>query len=71
MTHQTHELALLRAVLDSQLRKHPLPWRVERDWAFEVTASDGAVIVKCPTNQEAEALIVLANARHDKEKKAA
>lgn len=58
------EDAALEAVFDSQLREHPLPWRVERDWAFEVIASDGAIIAKCPTRDGADAIISLAQERH-------
>jgi len=37
--------------------KNPLPWRVERDWAYEVTASNGAIIAKCHTHEEATEII--------------
>lgn len=42
------------------LLDHPLPWRVERDWGYEVTAADGAIIAQCKTPERAEAVIALA-----------
>jgi len=67
-----HELAL--AVLDAEavrsdiahdvvlhnLIHHPLPWRVERDWTYEVTAADGTIITKCMSHERAMAIIALA-----------
>ncbi len=71
MTHQSHELALSQAALDSQLRDHPLPWRIDRGWAFEVIASDDAIVAKCPTNEEAEAIVSLAERRSAEQNQAA
>ena len=56
-------MALERMVwylLHQQMRENPLPWRVERDWTYEVTASNGAVIAKCQTHEEAEEIIRMA-----------
>jgi hypothetical protein len=55
-----NELALLRLVFETQLRRHPLPWRVERDWTFEVKSLDHAIIAKCMTHEQATAIISLA-----------
>lgn len=37
--------------------KHPLPWRVERDWTFEVIASDNAIIAKFADSISAQEFI--------------
>lgn len=36
---------------------HPLPWRIEHDWTVEVHASDGHIVAKCSTQEEAESVI--------------
>lgn len=66
---KNEEVALLRSVLDVQLQTHPLPWRIERDWAFEVIAADGTCVAKYPTQAEAEALLALARS-HQKQRAA-
>ena len=37
--------------------QHPLPWRIEHDWTVEVHASDGYIVAKCGTIEEAEDVI--------------
>jgi hypothetical protein len=32
----------------------PGPWRVERDWSYEVYAANGALVAKCPTGQASD-----------------
>lgn len=44
-------------LLFHQLLTNPLPWTVDRDWAYEVRASNGAIIAKCKTPDEADAII--------------
>lgn len=50
---------MLRVLVLQQVLEHPLPWRVESDWAEEVTASDGYIVAKAD-HQTARAIIVLA-----------
>lgn len=69
--NQTKELELLRAVFDSQVREHSLPWRVERSWSFDVVASDDAVIAQCPAQEEADAVVEYATKRQADNQKAA
>ena len=38
---------------------HPLPWRIQRDWSYEVTASDGHIIAKCQQQEEAMEIVGL------------
>jgi predicted alpha-1,6-mannanase (GH76 family) len=52
---------MARHLVFNQILAHSLPWRVEQDWMYEVTASDGYIIAKCPTEDEAEQIIELAN----------
>ena len=51
---------MLRELLFQALLNHPLPWRIEQDWTYEVTASDDYIIAKCRTRQEAEEFISFA-----------
>lgn len=37
--------------------QHPLPWRIELDWTVEVHSSDGYIVAKCSTYEEAESVI--------------
>lgn len=53
-------------LLFQQILINPLPWRVERDWTYEVTASNGAIIAKCQTYEEAVEIIKTAE-KIDKE----
>lgn len=41
---------------------HKLPWRIEEDWTLEITAANGAIIVKCQKGDEALKIIELAEA---------
>lgn len=58
--HLRAERDALHAVLDHALLAHPLPWRVEQDWTWEVIAADGATIAKCMTPSQAQAVVALA-----------
>lgn len=42
--------------------KHPLPWIIDRDWTYEVIASDGACVAKKMTYESAAAFIATATA---------
>ena len=48
---------MIRYLLFHQMLNNPLPWRVEGGWAYEVTASNGAIIAKCQTHEEAVEII--------------
>lgn len=48
---------MVRWLLIHQLINNPLPWTVDRDWTYEVKASNGVVIAKCPTHAEAQEII--------------
>lgn len=52
---------IAREMVFHQTLDHPLPWRVDEDWTHEVRASDGYVVAKCPTREQAEQIIALAN----------
>lgn len=52
---------MTRLLLIHQIITHPLPWRIERDWAYEVTAHDGAIIAKCRNYEDAAIIVDLAN----------
>lgn len=54
---------LVRPLID----KHPLPWRWERDWTFEVLDAKNEIVVKLMTAAHAEELIAFADelATHD------
>lgn len=47
-------------IVRCQLLAHPLPWTVERDWTWEVTARDGAIVAKCMTPEDAGAVVAMA-----------
>ena len=51
---------MVRYLLFHQMLNNPMPWRAERDWSYEVTASNGVVIAKCQTQEEAEEIIQMA-----------
>ena len=58
---------LLEAVLRNQLREHPLPWKVERDWSYEVVATDKTIIAKCMSYDEAERVVMFAKELYKKQ----
>lgn len=37
---------------------HPLPWAISSDWTFGVIASDGVIVTRCPTFDQANDFIV-------------
>lgn len=49
-----------RDVVAHALVLHPLPWRVEHDWTYEVTAADGTIITKCQSPERAQAVVTMA-----------
>jgi hypothetical protein len=53
--------AMARSLIFNQMLAHPLPWRIETDWTFEVMASDNYIVAKCGTRDGAEQIIDLAN----------
>ncbi len=48
---------MIRYLLFHQMLNNPLPWRVERDWTYEVTASNGQIVAKCQKHEEAMEII--------------
>lgn len=52
---------ITRLLLVNRILAHPLPWRIERDWTYEVIAHDGAIIAKCPNYEEAAIIVDWAN----------
>lgn len=48
---------MTRNLLFNQLLINPLPWRIDGDWTHEVKASNGILIAKCQTLNEAEEII--------------
>lgn len=55
--------SLFLPILDQLIREHPLPWKVDMDWTWEVVASDGVIISKNMRQDEAKALIAYAERR--------
>lgn len=51
---------MARNLLLYQVISNPLPWRVERGWSYEVTASNGVIVAKCRTYADAEEIIIAA-----------
>jgi hypothetical protein len=51
---------LLRYFVRQAIDQHPLPWRVDRDWTYELIDRDGELVVKCQTPEDAYGLIELA-----------
>ena len=53
----------LKLILEELIEEHPLPWTIDQDWTWEVTASDGHIIAKISydTFKEAKELIKLVN----------
>lgn len=47
------------------IREHPLPWGAERDWTWEVIATDRACVAKFMTQGEATRFIALAESVHE------
>lgn len=39
---------------------HGLPWTIEHDWTYEVTARDGYTVAKCMEEGEAQRIIAFA-----------
>jgi hypothetical protein len=37
--------------------QHPLPWRIERDWTWEVLDAEGKRVASCQTPERAEAVV--------------
>jgi len=52
-------------LLHRQIIVNHLPWRVERGWSYEVTASNGTIIAKCQTHEEAEEIIKMAEKKEN------
>ena len=48
---------VIRYLLHQQMFENPLPWRVEKDWSYEVTATNGQIIAKCRNHEEAVEII--------------
>ena len=55
MSEVQHDTVTFQVLLD-----HPLPWRMEQDWTWEVYAADGHLVAKYPDYKDAEALIAWA-----------
>jgi hypothetical protein len=54
--------AWAKELLFRQMMKHPLPWKVEQDWTWEVIAADGACIAKFQTWSDAQVMVSAAEA---------
>ena len=55
----TDESVLLIA-FNNVLKRHPRPWTVEQDWAFNVNDASGDRVALCAMLKDAEYLIALA-----------
>lgn len=45
---------------------NPLPWTIEQDWTWEVTAANGVIVAKCRTPGDAQAVVALGQRLHAK-----
>lgn len=52
---------LARHLVRPLIAKHPLPWRWEQDWTFEVLDAKNEIVVKLMTAAHAEELIAFAD----------
>lgn len=52
---------IARLLLIRQMIQNPLPWRIVRDWTYEVISLNEAVIAKCQDYSEATEIIRLAH----------
>ena len=48
---------ITRNLLFHQILSNPLPWEIDRHWTYEVKASNGTIIAKCSTHDEAQEII--------------
>jgi hypothetical protein len=55
-------LTLLEQLIRGKLAHHPLPWRVDYDWTVELYDSNGGLVIKLQTADQAQELIGLAEA---------
>jgi len=46
--------------LGALIARHPLPWTIDRDWTYEVIATDGACVAKKMTYEAAVAFVTTA-----------
>ncbi len=51
---------IVHVLVSEQLKIHPLPWRIERDWAYQVVAVDGAVIAQSHKTEVVECIVQVA-----------
>lgn len=54
--------AWAKELLFRQLMKHPLPWKIDQDWTWEVIAADGACLAKFIYPHQAEEMVSAAEA---------
>lgn len=52
--------AAQRRIVRHLMTGHPLPWRLELDWAVEVTDANSAIVIQCMDVNEANEIIHLA-----------
>ena len=60
MVVSTDDVETLADKVLAAMRKHPLPWRIDRDWTWEVIASDGHTVAKCMRPEQARAVVAQA-----------
>jgi hypothetical protein len=48
---------LLRQLLSNMVIEHPLPWKVEQDWTWEVYDASGKLVVKLGSYDAATTLL--------------
>ncbi len=49
--------------INSLVAQHPLPWIIDRDWTYEVIASDGACVAKKMTYEAAATFVAIGEGR--------
>lgn len=60
---------LLNLLVSDLVVRHPAPWRIERDWLWEVYDAKGLLVATLPRSEPAEALVALA-VKHQAESEA-
>lgn len=46
--------------MHEKIQKHPLPWRIEQDWTYEVYDAKDRIVLKCINWAEAHEFVTLA-----------
>ena len=59
---------LIEYLLGALTSKYPFPWRIERDWTYEILDAHGKMVAQTYQLEEAEEIIERATRHHEKVK---